>query len=157
MQELIILPVRTMVLFPGVVLPLQVERPRSLRTIEEAMRSDQPVGLLLQLDPTQDEPATANLRQIGTAAGILRYVAGDEGSHLAVCQGQYRFRVLEFLPDTNLLRARVELIREPEGALAGNPALEALMATLKRQGLEAVALMPGAPPQVAQLIEGASE
>jgi len=156
-QEVIVLPVRTMVLFPGVVLPLQVERARSLRSIEEAMRSDQPVGLLLQLDPTQDEPATANLRQIGTIAAILRYVAGDEGSHLAVCQGQHRFRVLEFLPGTNLLRARVELIREPEGALAGNPALEALMATLKRQGLEAVALMPGAPPQVAQLIEGASE
>jgi ATP-dependent Lon protease len=156
-QEIVILPVRTMVLFPGVVLPLQVQRARSLRTIEEAMRSDQPVGLLLQLDPSQDEPSPPNLRPIGTVAAILRYVAGDDGSHLAVCQGQHRFRVLEFLPGTNLLRARVELIREPEGALAGNPALEALMATLKRQGLEAVGLMPGAPPQVAQLIEGASE
>ena len=156
-EELVVLPVRSMVLFPGVVLPLQVGRERSVRTIDEAMRADRPVGLLLQQDPSEDEPSPGDLRPIGTVAGILRYITGDDGTHMAVCQGQQRFRVLGFLPGEQTLRARVELIEEPPAELATNPELEALFATLKRQGLEAVALMPGAPPQVAQLIEGATE
>mgnify|MGYP000623925392 CR=1 FL=1 len=54
------------------------------------------------------------------------------------------------------LAPNVELLEDSEQGPPG-PALEALFATLKRQGLEAVGLMPGAPPQVAQLIEGATE
>ncbi len=155
-DELLILPVRTMVLFPGVVLPLSVTRPRSLRTIEAAMRSERPVGLLLQQDPSKEEPVSEDLCRVGTVAAVLRYAAGEDGSHLAVCQGQQRFGVERFLPGADPLVASIRRIEEPSAA-AGGAELEALFSTLKRQGLEALSLMQGAPAQVAQLIEGATE
>ena len=69
----IILPVRNMLLFPGVVLPLTIGRPSSIAAAQEAVRSGRKVGLLLQNDPDIEQPGPEHLRRVGTIAEILRY------------------------------------------------------------------------------------
>src|SRR6201996_6985154 len=70
----IILPVRNMLLFPGLVLPLTIGRPASIAAAQEAARSGLKIGLLLQDDPNIEDPGPEHLRRVGTIAEILRYV-----------------------------------------------------------------------------------
>src|SRR5882757_5523351 len=88
---LIILPVRNLVLFPGTVLPVAVNRERTVAAAQEAMRAGRKVGFLLQSDPEIEEPTAASLYKIGTLASILRYVTAPEGTHHLVVQGERRF------------------------------------------------------------------
>ncbi|HEY0675135.1 MAG TPA: LON peptidase substrate-binding domain-containing protein, partial [Immundisolibacter sp.] len=71
---LLILPVRNLVLFPGVVMPLTVGRKGSVEAAQEAARSDRPLGLLLQKDASVDDPGPDDLDRVGTVASVLRFV-----------------------------------------------------------------------------------
>ena len=93
---LIILPVRNLVLFPGTVLPVSVNRERSLAGAQEAVRAGRKVGFLLQHDPDTQNPTPDDLYRVGTAASVVRYVTGQDGTHHLVVQGEQRFRVLDF-------------------------------------------------------------
>ncbi len=152
-DALIILPVRNVVLFPGVVLPITMGRERSIAAAQEAARSQRPIGVLLQRDSEVVEPGATDLYQIGTTAGVLRYLTGPDGSHHVVCQGQQRFRVVEFLDGYPYLVARVELLSEQEfqGAEA-----EGRMHQLKQRAAEALALIPNAPADLVSGIQAIS-
>src|SRR5690625_2284778 len=113
-DAMIILPVRNVVLFPGIVLPLTLGRGVSIAAAQEAARSDRPLGILLQRDPQVDAPGPDDLHTIGTVASVMRYVTAPDRSHHVICQGENRFRVLEFLPDYPFLVARIERIGEKE-------------------------------------------
>src|SRR5258706_16053924 len=80
-DALIILPVRNVVLFPGMVLPLTVGRERSRTAAHEAARLQRPLGVLLQSKPDSDEPGPDDLHWVGTTATVLRYITAPEGSH----------------------------------------------------------------------------
>src|ERR1700726_2459333 len=110
----IILPVRNMLLFPGMVLPLTIGRPASITAAQEAAQSRRRVGLLLQDDASIEQPGPEHLRRIGTVAEILRYVTSED-PHYAICRGFRRFRVKEFLSGFPYLVARIEEIGISEG------------------------------------------
>ena len=145
----IILPVRNMLLFPGVVLPLTIGRPSSIAAAQEAVRSGRKVGLLLQNDPDIEQPGPEHLRRVGTIAEILRYVT-HENTHYAICRGLRRFRVVEFLPGFPYLVARVEEIGISEVL---TPEVEARMRLLKTRAKEAVQLLPNLPPEIPAAID----
>src|SRR5215813_4883766 len=111
-DALIILPVRNVVLFPGVVLPITVGRARSRAAAQYAARAQRPIGVLLQRNREVEEPGADDLYWVGTTAAILRYVTGPEGSHHVVSQGDQRFRVLQFLEGWDFPVARVQRIEE---------------------------------------------
>src|SRR6476661_3241425 len=113
-DAIVIIPVRGTVLFPGTVLPISVGRPRSIAAAQEAVRRELPVGLVLQRDPQTEDPGAADLYTVGTTALVLRYVTAPDGSHHMVCQGQHRFRIIEFLPGFPFPVARIERIGETE-------------------------------------------
>ena len=92
---LIILPVRDMVLFPGVVLPIAISGKRALAAAQEAVRTQRRVGLLLQKDDAAEDPSGDSLHQVGTAASIVRFITAADGTHHMICQGEQRFTVLE--------------------------------------------------------------
>ncbi len=96
-DALIIVPVRNVVLFPGMVLPLTVGRERSRAAAHEAARLQRPLGVLLQSNPEAEEPGPDDLHWVGTTANVLRYITGPDDTHHAICQGAKRFRVLQFL------------------------------------------------------------
>lgn len=148
-----IIPVRNIVLFPGVIVPISVGREPSIAAAQYALRRDTSVGILLQRDPKVDVPEPDELYTVGTQAAILRYVTGPEGSHNIVCQGEQRFRILEFLEGYPFLAARIEPIKEQE---IETPAIEARLLQLKNQVAEVLALLPQAPPELLNAVQQVS-
>jgi len=144
-DALIIVPVRNMVLFPGVVAPVTIGRPKSIAAAQQALREQRPIGILLQRDAEVSDPGPDDLNRICTVANIVRYITGPDESHHIVCQGVQRARVLDFLPGTPFLVARVLHIPEPT---ASSPEIEARFLNLQRQAIEAIQLLPQAPPEL---------
>src|SRR5512142_387245 len=109
---LIILPVRNMVLFPGVVLPVSIKRPKTVAGAQEAVRAESKVGFLLQKNADTEEPTLDDLHRIGTVASIVRYITAPDGTHHLVAQGERRFRVLDAVGGFPYLVARVEYLND---------------------------------------------
>ncbi|MFN4088835.1 MAG: endopeptidase La [Alphaproteobacteria bacterium] len=149
-DAIIILPVRNMVLFPGIVLPFVVGRPRSVAAAQEAARSERPIGVLMQRDPAIEDPTAADLHTIGTVAQVMRYVTAPDGGHHVVCQGERRFRIVEFIDGHPFLAARVEQIGESE---LRTPEIEARIHRLKERAAQAVQLLPQAPAELGAAIQ----
>ncbi len=150
-DALIIIPVRNVVLFPGIVLPLVVGRPVSIAAAKAASESDRPVGVLLQRQPDMAEPAGDDLHTVGTVASILRYVEAPDGTHHVVCQGEQRFRVVEFLSGYPFLAARVERLEEKDEETGAE--IEARFIQLRTQALEVLQLLPNAPTELANAVQ----
>ena len=110
-DAMIILPVRNMVLFPGIVVPLAVGRERSRAAAQEAVRLQRPLGILLQTQPDIENPKPDELHWVGTAADVLRYLTSD-GAHHAVVKGKQRFRVVQWLEGYPFMAARVQMVEE---------------------------------------------
>ncbi|HUA52800.1 MAG TPA: endopeptidase La [Candidatus Sulfotelmatobacter sp.] len=150
-DALIIVPTRNMVLFPGLVLPVTIGRERSIAAAQEAVRSGHPIGLLLQRAPDVDDPAPTDFHHIGTVASVVRYLTAPDGAHHMICQGQHRFRVLEFLDGWPFLVARVEPISDAEVL---SKEVEARLDLLRQRALEALQLLPNVPQELSGAIQG---
>ncbi len=150
-REILIVPVRNMILFPGVVLPLMVGRPLSIRSIQAAVQRGEPVGLLLQKEEQEETPRPENLYRVGTLAEIVRYWTGPDGRHHAICQGLHRFRVLDYSNREPMLVARVKVMQEEEPI---SRAIEARFVALRQHAHEVLQLAPGAPEDMAQAVQG---
>lgn len=147
---IILLPVRNMVLFPGIVAPLSVNRKRSIAAAQEAARNDRQLGLILQRDPDVEEPRPDDLHRVGTTANVLRYLTGQDGSHHLVCQGDERFRVRDFIERDALLLARIERLPPREDA---DQEIEAHAHNVRQQALEALQLLPQTPRELVNAVQ----
>jgi ATP-dependent Lon protease len=148
---LIILPVRNMVLFPGVVLPVAIKREKTVAGAQEAVRAESRVGFLLQKSAETEEPGFDDLYRIGTVASIVRYITAPDGTHHLVCQGERRFRVLDAVSGFPYLVARVEYLNDTG---ATNPEVDARTFYLKQKAVEAISLLPQAPAELANSLQG---
>ena len=148
-DALIIVPVRGTVLFPGTLMPLTLGRKRSIAAAQEAMRDKRPVGLILQREAVIEDPAPSDLYRVGTVASVLRYVTGAHGAHHLVCEGEERFRTLEYLHGYPFFVARVE--RMPE-QIVTDVEIEARLDRLRRLAGETLELMPQVPEGLSQTI-----
>jgi len=149
-DALIIVPMRGTVLFPQNVSPLVIGRKHSISAVQQAVRSEKPIGLLMQLRDTDQEPGPEDLHTIGTVAEILRYLTAPDGTHHIVCQGVQRFRVLEFLQGYPFQVARCERYEEPE---VSSKDVEARLITLKQKALEVLAETRQAPDELVNAIQ----
>src|SRR3954471_6232136 len=118
----IILPDRNAVLFPGLIAPLSIGRPKSVAAVQQAVREERPIGIVMQRDPEVADPGPDDLHRVGTVANVVRYMTAPDGSHHIVCQGVQRMRVLHYLAGPPVLAARVLHIPESE---ARGPEIEA--------------------------------
>lgn len=148
----IILPTRNLVLFPGTLLPLTIGRPRSTAAVQQAMREEWPLGILMQRDVSLEDPAPDYLHRVGTIANILRYVPLPDGMHQIVCEGVQRFRIEDFIREEPFLAARVVRIPEPEVA---SPEVEARFLQLRSQAIEALQMLPQPSPQLVSVVQSA--
>jgi ATP-dependent Lon protease len=141
----IIIAVRNIVLFPGVVAPITINRAKSIAAAQQALREQRPIGILLQRNPEVEDPTPDDLYRVGTLANIVRYITAADETHHIICQGARRARILDFLPGTPFLAARILHIPEPTTT---SPEIEARFLNLQRQAIEAVQLLPQAPPEL---------
>jgi ATP-dependent Lon protease len=156
-DALILVPLRSAVLFPGIITPLAVGRGSSVAAVQEAARLGRKVGFLLQRDPKTNQVGADDLHWVGTAGEIVRYVPAAEGVHHLAVQGQSRFRVSEFLGGWPFLVGRVVWVPE---ATEGGEEIEARFLQLKAQAVEAIKLLPNVPDELAgavQAIDSASQ
>src|SRR4030088_1798386 len=152
-DALVILPVRGMVLFPGMIMPIALGREGSIAAAQLAAKAKRPIGVLLQRNPEAEQPGPDDLCLVGTVASILRYITTPDGTHHVICQGQQRFRVVEYLEGYPFLVARVGRIEEPEAA--GNE-IEARFVQLKERALQVLDLLPQTPQELVAAIQGMS-
>jgi ATP-dependent Lon protease len=150
-DALIIVPVRNVVLFPGMVVPLVVDRERSRAAVQEAVRLQRPLGILLQSKRDADQPGPDDLHWVGTTATILRYVTAPDGSHHVICQGAQRFRVLQFLDGYPMLVAQVQLVDE---AGQTDVDIEGRALNLKERAIEILRLLPQVPEEMVAALQG---
>lgn len=150
-DAMVIVPVRNMVLFPGMVMPISIGRERSINAAQYAVKAERPVGILMQRNPEADDPAPDDLSAMGTVAAILRYVTTPDGSHHIICQGQQRFRVLAYLDGFDFMVARVERIADI-GA-EDDREIEARYVQLKERAVEVLQLLPKVPQEMLQAVQ----
>ena len=149
-NELILIPIRDMVIFPGVVLPVAVKRAKSVAAAQEAVRTQRRVGFVLQKDSQNDDPGAADLNRVGTVASIARFVTGQDGVHHLIVQGEERFELQEVVQTEPYLKAKVVFradLKEP------SQEIEARGIYLRERAVEAVRLLPQAPAELVNTIQ----
>ncbi len=155
-EELPILPLREVVLFPQAVLPLAVARPSSVRLVDEAVLGTRSVGVVTQRDASQEAPAPQDLYQTGTVAVIHKMLKHPDGTLRLVIQGVERFRIVEFTQASPYFKARVERLRDlapaPDDLEAEALARQA-MASFRR----IVELSPMLGDELVALVSGAGD
>ncbi|TAN66084.1 MAG: endopeptidase La [Methylobacter sp.] len=152
-DALIIVPMHGTVLFPQSVAPLVMGRKASIAAVQQAIRSEKPIGLLMQRQDKDEDPKPDDLYPVGTVTEVLRYITAPDGSHHVVGQGVQRFRVQEFLPGYPFLVARVERYEEPELSTRD---VEARVITLKQKALELLSQSRQAPDELVNAIRSIS-
>jgi ATP-dependent Lon protease len=146
-QVLPLVALRDTVIFPEMIVPLQVGRDRSVKALDRAVRTSQPVALITQRSPDTEEISTVDeLYAIGTLAKIAQVIRLQDGTIRAIVQGQRRIRLLDLVQTEPHLEARVELI---EDAQPKTLEVEALMASVQSQIEQYVTSGASVPPEVA--------
>jgi len=148
---LLVLPVRNLVVFPGAITQVALGREVSIAAAREAVNNERRLGILLQKDPTVDEPGADDLHRVGTIVSVVRFLTAPNGMHYLICQGERRFKVAGFVPGLPFLATRFDEINEPERS---TPEVEALAANIRSKAAEAVEFLPQAPPEMTASLQG---
>ena len=138
-----IVPMRTVAVFPGTVMPITLGREPSIAAAQEAVRAGHKIGLLAQRHSSRERPTATDLYAIGVLASVVRLVTSPDGARTLVCQGESRFRVVEMLRESPVFAARIVQLSDSSAA---GPEIEARFTLLKSRAAEALALLPQAPP-----------
>jgi ATP-dependent Lon protease len=145
-----VLPLRNNVLYPGVVMPLVIGRPKSLQLFQDLEGGDEFLGILTQREAENDEPGPSDMYSMGTTARVLNRVNQPDGSiHVAV-QGVSRFKLVRFLSDEPYYVAEVNPLPDDDSA---SVELEALAHSLKDLARELISYIPELPLGTAEVLD----
>ena len=97
-----VLPLRDIVVFPHMIVPLFVGRDKSVRALEEAMQEDKQILLSSQQDPSEDDPSADQIYRMGVLANVLQLLKLPDGTVKVLVEGQTRVKISEFLENPNL-------------------------------------------------------
>lgn len=145
-RKIPLLPVRDLVLFPGVIVPLFVGRPRSLKALEEAMLHDKTVLVVAQRDMTVEDPEPEDIFETGTVTTVLQMLRLPDGTTKVLVEGMSRASVLDVERERDTYFARVETVETPQPQKGSE--VEALRRTLLAQFDRYVTLHPKIPLEV---------
>src|SRR6184192_4573664 len=149
-EELSILPVRGIVVFPGTIIPLNIQRAASLKLLDDTLPQTKVIGLLTQRDETKEDPSPEDLYSVGTAALVLKLVRQAEDNVLVIVQGLRRFSLRKIIETSPFLRAEVDL---PESILPpASKEWEATFRNLRDSAARLFELAPDAPEQARLMI-----
>ena len=149
------LPLRDVVVYPHMVLPLFVGRPKSIAALEAAMGNDEPVFLLAQLNPDTEEPEPKDLHAMGTVAQVLQVLKLPDGTVKVLVEGIRRARALTVEDTGQLFLAHIEAVNESVDE--HHPNMEALRRTLLSQFEQYAKLNKKIPAEVVSTINSISE
>ncbi len=111
-----VLPLRDIVVFPHMIVPLFVGREKSVRALEEVMGEDKQILLSSQIDPGQDDPDEEGIYRTGVLANVLQLLKLPDGTVKVLVEGKSRVKITEFVANPNFFEARAEVLHEHPGA-----------------------------------------
>lgn len=147
-----ILSLRNTVLFPGVVLPISIGRPKSIQLIKDAYRNDKIVGTVAQKDPDIENPQFNDLHSIGTIGQIVKLLEMPDGSTTAIIQGRKRMAIKELVSFEPYFVARVKTLPEVKPD-ASSKDFDAIMGSLKDLSLKIIKINQNISPEASFAIK----
>ena len=118
-----VLPLRDIVVFPHMIVPLFVGRDKSVRALEEVMADDKQILLSSQIDPSIDDPESDGIFKAGVLANVLQLLKLPDGTVKVLVEGQARVRITEYIENDSFFEARAEYLTEMPGDMATTEAL----------------------------------
>ena len=140
-----ILPVREVVVYPYLVLPLIISRRSSIKLMDDILVKDKLLGAVVQKDPKIEEPKSEDLYQVGTAAVVLKMLKFPDNTERVIIQGIRRIKIKKFLQLEPYMTAEVEPLYD---ILIVSDELEALMKNVVNQFSTYISLNPGLPDEM---------
>ena len=125
-----VLPLRDIVVFPHMIVPLFVGREKSVRALEEVMQDDKQILLSSQIDPGVDDPASDGIYTVGALANVLQLLKLPDGTVKVLVEGISRVRITEYIDNPNFFEASAEYLTEVPG---DNAVTEALMRSVANE------------------------
>ncbi|MFW5427143.1 MAG: LON peptidase substrate-binding domain-containing protein, partial [Methylophagaceae bacterium] len=146
-----VLPLRDVVVYPYMVIPLFVGRDKSIKALDSASDANQQILLVAQKDSAEDEPSTDDLFAVGTLANILQLLKLPDGTVKVLVEGTTRAKALSFDSSADYFRADIEVMTE---TLADDRESDVLMRSLLSQFEQYVKLNKKIPPEVITSLSG---
>ncbi len=155
-ETLAILPVRGIVLFPGMVVPLTIGRPAAIKLVDSELPENKHLGLVTQRDESLDRPEPSDLHRIGVSAQVLKLIRQPDGAIILIVQVLKRIALESFVQTEPYLRAIVQTVQTvlPEREDAQ---LQASFNNLRRGALRLLELSPEIPDQARAALIGVEE
>ena len=110
-----VLPLRDVVVFPHMIVPLFVGREKSVKALEQVMADDKQILLSSQTDPSVDDPDTDGIFRVGVLANVLQLLKLPDGTVKVLVEGKTRVRITEFLENDKFFEAYAEVLTESMG------------------------------------------
>ncbi|MBP1475824.1 endopeptidase La [Frateuria sp. MAH-13] len=152
LDALPVLPLRDVVVYPHMVIPLFVGRDKSMRALEQAMEGERQILLVAQKSPDIDDPASGDLHEVGTLAGVLQLLKLPDGTVKVLVEGQSRVSIEEYRNESGMLMARSRVI-EPVYS-AKERELDVISRTLVSLFEQLVKQSRKLPPEVLATLSG---
>lgn len=146
-----VLALKNMVLFPGVVIPVTIGRPKSVEAVNEAYQGDKFVAVLTQRSIETQDPSADDLYEVGVVARIIRLIKMPDGNSTAILQGRRRFQMDELLTEEPMLKAKISALSDDP--LTDQVKFSALSSAIKDLGEKIVELSPQLPKDASMVLK----
>ncbi|MEY8839675.1 LON peptidase substrate-binding domain-containing protein, partial [Cribrihabitans sp. XS_ASV171] len=123
-----VLPLRDIVVFPHMIVPLFVGREKSVRALEEVMQDDKQILLSSQVDPSVDDPEADGIYRAGVLANVLQLLKLPDGTVKVLVEGQARVKITDFIENESFFEAKAEYLQEIPGDVTTTQALQRTVA-----------------------------
>jgi len=148
-----ILPLRNMVIYPGVLLPVSVARPKSLKLVRQAHENDGLIGVCTQIEKKTEDPSVDELYQIGTVAQVVRILQMPDNSTTVILEGKKRFHLGEQVAARPYLKAKVQLADDIVPEENDDGVFQALVSSIKDLATNIINNSGVLPPETAFAIK----
>src|SRR5215831_2870877 len=138
-----VLPLRDIVVFPHMIVPLFVGREKSVRALEDVMKDDKQILLVTQKNAAQDDPATSDIFTVGTVGTVLQLLKLPDGTVKVLVEGGQRARISRFVDNEQFFQAYADPIADKKG---GEQEMAALARTVVGQFEQYIKLNKKIPP-----------
>lgn len=145
-ETLAILPLRNMVLFPGVVIPITAGRDKSIKLINDANAEGKIIGVVAQKNEQDEDPSTDDIHKIGTVARILRVLKMPDGNITVILQGKKRFEIDSVVSETPYITANIKEVSEKRPA-KHDTEFVAILDSVKELAIQIIKESPNIPTE----------
>ncbi|MBC5864539.1 endopeptidase La [Flavobacterium turcicum] len=145
-ELLAILPLRNMVLFPGVVIPITAGRDKSIKLINDANAAGKTIGVVAQINEEDEDPTKNDIHKIGTVARILRVLKMPDGNVTVILQGKKRFEIEDIVEELPYMTAQIKEVPEERPA-KNDSEFVAILDSMKELAIQIIKESPSIPSE----------